>query len=178
MRQVINDDLINQEINRVREHHAKWMRVALAIAAFSKCPRAQYGVIVLDRDGRIVSSGYNGKPSGAMDDDVCYRENCEPNANKPNCCLHAEMNALVVGDWSRYEGGSLYITGLPCETCAGLIAQARIASLVCLEDDRDYPGLEVLKRHGFVFSTQDARQVMAARTMQVFILRKHEVYCP
>lgn len=124
------------------------MRVALSIAAQSKCHRARYGTLILDPGGRVVSTGYNGKPAGACNDEVCYREGLPPDANKPKCCLHSEQNALVFGNYAEYQGGTLYVSGMPCEDCALLIMQSGIETLVCMEDERGYDGLEALKRYG------------------------------
>ncbi len=131
-----------------REKHAGWMRVAQAIARQSKCVRAQYGTVILDPGGRVVSTGYNGKPAGARNDAVCYREGLPPDANKPKCCLHSEQNALVFGNYAEYQGGTIYVSGLPCEDCALLIMQSGIKTLVALEDQRGYDGLDVLERYG------------------------------
>ncbi len=164
-------------LNCQRRKHVIWMRVALAMKALSKCERAQYAAVILDADDRVVSAGYNGKPAGASNDHVCYRQGLPANAPKAKCCLHAEQNALIAGNRDQYVGGTMYLTGLPCEDCALLIAQAGLARLVCLEDPRNYPGLEVLKRYGFMFST-DAEWEPAKSQLSVLILTKAEVCEP
>ena len=136
-----------------REKHIGWMRVALAIAEQSKCVRAQYGTVILDSGGRVISTGYNGKPAGSCNDVVCYREGLPPDANKPKCCLHSEQNALVFGNYAEYQGGTLYVSGLPCEDCALLIMQSGVKTLVCLEDERGYDGVNVIQRYGVPLET-------------------------
>lgn len=156
-----------------RERHIKWMRVALAIAEHSRCHRTKYGTVVLDAQGRVVATGHNGKPADALNDHICYREDLPPDAPKAKCCLHSEQNALVFGNYHEYQGGTIYVTGMPCEDCALLIAQARITTLVCLEDPRGYPGLQVLADYGF--RLDQITIGTPKRPIQVIVLSRAEV---
>jgi deoxycytidylate deaminase len=135
---------------RRREHLVGWMRVALAVGSISNCPRAQYGTVVLDVAGRVVTTGRNGKPRGACNDATCYRENLPRGlgiAAHP-CCIHAEANALIFGNFSEYQGGTLIVSGQPCMACALLIMQSGVSTLVVLEDNRPKDGLKVLEEYG------------------------------
>jgi len=127
------------------------MRVARAVGEISNCPRARYGTVILDRAGRVVSTGRNGKPRGSTNDEVCYRKDLPRGlgmAAHP-CCLHSEQNALIFGDYSEYQGGTLIVSGQPCMACALLIMQSGVATLVVLEDgDRPKDGLAVLSEYG------------------------------
>lgn len=114
-----------------------FMRLALAVADASKCKRAQYGTVIVSKDGRIVSTGYNGKPRGSCNDDMCYREGLEPNAAKPNCCIHSEANALMFCSPEERRGGTLYVSGIPCTDCALLIMQSGIERVVFLDADNN-----------------------------------------
>ena len=125
-----------------------WLRVCLALAAQSKCVRAQYGSLILGPHGEPVAFGYNGKPRGSCNDSVCYREGLPPDAPKAKCCLHSEQNAVAFADYSKSRGGTFYVSGVPCEDCALLIMQSGVARLVCVEDERGYPGLETIQRYG------------------------------
>lgn len=110
-----------------------FMSFALAAAKASKCPKAQYGAVIVDRNGRIVATGYNGKPQGSLNDDECYRLNVIPNSEKSPCCIHAEANALMYCDRDKAEGGTMYVNGVPCQMCALAIMQSGIKRLVYLD---------------------------------------------
>ena len=114
--------------------HAYFIGIALAVAEKSKCLRAKYGTVIVSEDGRVISTGYNGKPRGSTNDDVCYREGVPNNAAKPNCCIHSEMNALLFSDTISRKGGTIYVTGRPCTDCALAIAQSGVARLVFLDE--------------------------------------------
>jgi len=111
-----------------------YMRLAIQVATGSKCKRAKYGTVIVAKDGRIISTGVNGKPRGSKNDDVCYRESLADNAARPNCCLHSEMNALLFSDPIAREGSTIYVSGIPCTDCALAIAQSGVARLVYLDD--------------------------------------------
>jgi dCMP deaminase len=44
--------------------------------------------------------------------------------------VHAEANALLYVDRSRSEGGTIYITSVPCTQCAKLISNSGIRRVV------------------------------------------------
>jgi dCMP deaminase len=109
--------------------------LAVNVSLASKCVRAKYGSVIVSKDGRIVSTGYNGKPRGSKNDDICYRLGLPDNAPKPNCCLHSEANALLFSDPLEREGGTIYVSGRPCTDCLLLIFQSGIKRLVYLDED-------------------------------------------
>ena len=107
-----------------------YMDLAFQVSKGSKCVRAQYGSVIVHRDGYIVATGYNGKPAGSCNDGVCYRVGLPPNAPKENCCLHSEVNAVTFAGRERCMGGTLYVCGIPCNDCALVVMQSGIARLV------------------------------------------------
>lgn len=50
--------------------------------------------------------------------------------DKPCPSLHAEANALSVCDRSQREGGTMYVTSMPCYDCAKLIANSGLKTVV------------------------------------------------
>lgn len=87
------------------------------------------------KDHRIVSTGYNGAPSGQPG---CLQGAC-PRATStaapgssydtgPTACIaiHAEANAIIYADYSRCQDATMYITDVPCDGCKKLIAGAGI----------------------------------------------------
>jgi dCMP deaminase len=117
------------------------MTIAIQVSRASKCKRARYGSVIVSADGRIVSTGYNGKPRGCINDDVCYREGLPDNApSKPNCCLHSEANAIIFSDPLARIGGTLYVSGVPCTDCLLLLSQSGLAELVYLDNSTGHRG--------------------------------------
>jgi dCMP deaminase len=98
---------------------------------------------VIVRKRRICSTGYNGPPSGHphCDEGACPRANSEtPSGWGYDSCIaiHAEANAILYSSPVEREGASIYITGVPCFTCAKLIANSGITEVV--SDGEPYEG--------------------------------------
>ena len=108
----------------------QYLKLVRLIGESSKCLRARYGALIV-KNGRIIATGYNGKPHGAINDHLCYREGLEDNAPKPNCCIHAEVNALLHSSPDERKGATMYVSGIPCTDCALLIMQSGITRLIC-----------------------------------------------
>ena len=87
----------------------------------SKCCRAKVGAILV-KDNRIISTGYNGKPS-SWDDSTCS-DGC----NGCRETIHAEINAIIFAakNGMSTKDCSLYVTYSPCERCCLAIIQAGI----------------------------------------------------
>lgn len=142
------------------------MQTAVLWGMQSTCSRADVGVVI-SRDGRILSSGYNGAPSG-MDhcDHSCTcpngfwttdrypgREMHVPNCESQQPCknvVHAEANAIAFA--AKYgvgiQGAELHTTRVPCLTCAGMIINAGITRVVWNEEHRDMEGFLRLGQAG------------------------------
>lgn len=142
------------------------MRMAEVAAQRSTCARAQVGAIIA-REGRVLSTGYNGAPAGLPHcDHTC---NCSPMAlmadDKPmrdiheSTCpanmaceisVHAESNSLAFA--ARFGVGvnraELFCTHLPCPRCASLIINAGIIRVVYGTDYRLNDGSDLLRSAG------------------------------
>jgi dCMP deaminase len=115
-----------------------YLAIAKAVSARGDCVRAQHGAIVV-KDHKIVSTGYNGTPSG--DDRSCGSTGQCPRALDPTAkhaegnydlcwATHAESNALLRASWNDLSGSTIYITGKPCPGCSKLINSAGIERIV------------------------------------------------
>src|SRR5690606_17467016 len=116
---------------------------------FSTCAKRQYFSIVLDKHGHVLGSGYNGVPPKAKHciDGGCPRlQNNTPNgANYDDCdSIHAEINCLLHSDCFQRQGGTLYVNGPPCFTCAKVIANSGVKRVVGILDPAyaDWPRIE------------------------------------
>lgn len=119
----------------------QYLQMSQASAAiFSTCSKAQFFSLVVDTDGNIVGTGYNGSPPGHIHcvDGGCPRaiEGSPSGGDYDNCvAAHAEANALV-RTGTKAKGSTIYVGALPCWGCAKLILTAGIARLVYTEGDR------------------------------------------
>lgn len=113
-----------------------FLLLADTVSLRADCQRARHGAVIVDHDRRVVSTGYNGSPPGGGSclAGECPRATSDVPRNHPdysNCiALHAEQNAIAFADRSRTAGGTIYITGHPCDMCAKLIAAAGIERTV------------------------------------------------
>mgnify|MGYP003182470265 CR=1 FL=1 len=94
-----------------------FMEIAEIVKTRSTCLRRQVGAVIV-KDNRIITTGYNGAPSGLR------HELCR--------ALHAEQNAIIqaakVG--VSTEGATIYITLQPCVICAKMLVNAGITRIV------------------------------------------------
>lgn len=123
------------------------MEVAHTIAKLGTCDRLQVGAVI-HRRGRIVSTGYNGVPSGLIH---CNHAAEEPVIGEERGCqlaVHAEANAIAFAARNGLEigGCDLTVTHMPCVDCAKLIINAGIISVVFEHPYRKTEGIELLTR--------------------------------
>jgi len=112
------------------------MNIARVIKTRGNCLRRQVAAVIV-KDRRIISTGYNGTPSGIRN---CYEGGCPRCASKvrsgrdlDQCiCAHAEENAIIQA--ANYgvalRGAVLYCTDSPCLLCAKMIISAGIKSVI------------------------------------------------
>jgi dCMP deaminase len=105
-----------------------FMKIAFAVSERSTCERAYVGCVLV-RDKRILTTGFNGSPTGQphcdevghlMVDGHCVRT------------IHAETNAIIQ---AALHGVSTrdsicYVTHFPCINCSKALVNAGITRLV------------------------------------------------
>ncbi len=119
-----------------------YMDLAKSIARRSTCNRLQVGCVITSRNNeRVLAIGYNGGPKGLHNECI---------SNEPGKCghLHAEINALIKLDSTNPTPKVLYVTDLPCYSCAVAIVNAGISKVVYDRDYRMKDGLELLRQAG------------------------------
>lgn len=113
-----------------------WMETAFVVGKRSACVRRQIGCVVVDTNNRILSTGYNGPPpafgSKSSCSSYCPRASEVTDLEGYTDCisLHAEANALSYTDPLRAIGGTAYVNGCPCYSCAKLLAGAQLSRVV------------------------------------------------
>ncbi len=85
------------------------------------------GAVLVANDGRVLSTGYNGPPKGAVDEKTPMVR-----PDKYFVMLHAEENALLsyFGSAQDLVGSTMYITGSPCSRCLRDMIQKGIKRIV------------------------------------------------
>lgn len=109
-----------------------FMSIAQQVATRSTCLRRQVGcIIVIEK--RIVSTGYNGAPSGLphCEEVGCIRDSRGvASGERHELCrgLHAEQNAIIQAAMhgTAVRDGSIFCTHKPCILCTKMLINAGI----------------------------------------------------
>ncbi len=128
-----------------------YLNLARTLAARSTCSRLNVGTVITSTDYRkVLAVGYNGNATGLPN--RCDRE--EPG----NCgCLHSEENAVINCDSPRQVEKIVFVTHLPCVTCAKrLINLGNVRHVYYGEDYRIRDSIELLESVGIAVKQLDA----------------------
>ncbi len=121
-----------------REGYISWdeyfMGVALLAAQRSKDPSTQVGACIVDKDKRILSTGYNGFPHGCSDDEFPWNRDEAKGETKYQFVVHAELNAILNASGKNLFGSTVYVALFPCNECAKAIIQSGIKEVIYLSD--------------------------------------------
>jgi dCMP deaminase len=113
-----------------------YLRIAEIVALASKSQKLQVGAVLV-KEGRIISTGYNGTCTGM--DNVC--EAGEELKTLPEV-VHAEANVICFA--AKYgvatDGCVMYTTTSPCFECCKLIIQSGIKKVYYRTPYRDFQG--------------------------------------
>jgi dCMP deaminase len=113
----------------------RFIDLAEYVGQWSKDRSTKVGAIIVDDDNRIVTTGYNGFPTGCNDD----VEERHERPLKYAWTEHGERNAIYSAARRILEGCTMYLKWFPCSDCARGIVQSGIKKLVCCEPDFDTP---------------------------------------
>ena len=116
------------------------MLTAMLWAGRSKDPSTQVGACFVNKNGRVISAGYNGTPRNWNDELFPWGSNPkdgEENIKYPYV-IHAEMNGVLNYDGPKtdFDGSTVFVTLFPCSNCAKLLIQLGVKKIVYLFDDR------------------------------------------
>jgi dCMP deaminase len=114
----------------------RFMELAEHVAQWSKDPSTKVGCVIVDKQNRVVSLGFNGFPRGVIDKNLRYMDK----ETKYLFVAHAERNALDNAPLS-VEGCTLYSPLLPCNECAKSIIQKGIKKVVSYKPTEERPNL-------------------------------------
>jgi len=127
--------------------------IAKAVSARATCLRRKYGAVIT-KDNIIVSTGYNGAPSGMKDClevGRCTRRELQiPHGERYELChsVHAEANAIIRASVDELRGATIYISGTDdkdkecgaelCMMCKRMILNARIGKVVFSDRNKGF----------------------------------------
>lgn len=113
-----------------------FLKMAFLVAERSTCLRHHVGAVIV-RDKRILTTGYNGAPSGCKDclELGCLREELKiPSGQRHELCraVHAEQNAILQAGVYGIDvsNSTIYCTHSPCLICAKMIVNSKIRRFV------------------------------------------------
>jgi len=133
-----------------------FMDIAALVAKRSTCLRRSVGAVII-KDKRILTTGYNGAPSGLQH---CLEIGClraEMNVasgERHELCrgIHAEQNAIIQAAFHgvSIRGATLFCTNLPCSICAKMIINAGIEKIYYRSGYADPMSNEMFNAAGIV----------------------------
>ncbi len=110
-----------------------FINIAHEIASASKCVSKQVGAVIV-KDGRILSTGYNGTPAGYTNCNQYWNNEYTKDHHEWSKTyeIHAEMNAII---WAARKGISIenaiiYVTLEPCSECSKNLIAAGIKKII------------------------------------------------
>lgn len=120
-----------------KQHY--FLLIALAVRTRADCLGRRVGAVIT-REGRVVSTGYNGTPFGVPNcsEGGCHRcsQRGSPTALRGGAydvciCVHAEQNAILTAARFGQQtlGGALTSTMQPCFGCLKEMLQAGITEV-------------------------------------------------
>ncbi|MBM3236823.1 dCMP deaminase family protein [Candidatus Poribacteria bacterium] len=116
--------------------HQYFMKIASLVSERSTCCRAKVGAVIV-KDKNILSTGYNGSPSGLphCTDVGClvYKSITPDGSVEENCfrTIHAEINAIAQAakHGSSINNADIYITHTPCIHCLKVLINTGIKNI-------------------------------------------------
>lgn len=153
-----------------------FMGLAWFIKEKSPDPDTKHGSVIVSYDKRIISTGYNGHPTGVDLESKYFQR-----PDKYKCMIHAEHNAIL-NMKNKDDVEAIYITGRPCLNCLINIVQVGCETIIQLnrrgtilessEDQELYKtiikqsglliktmSIDCLNRFNQVFSTEELRKI-------------------
>jgi len=136
-------DLEKDSLVKTLKFDKLYMDLAKRVSLMSHANRNKVGSI-LEKNGQIISMGWNGTPSGF--DNSCEDED---GVTKPDV-IHSEMNLIckLARSTESGEGSTMYVTLSPCVQCAKAIIQSGITKVKYGTPYRDLAGVELLEKAG------------------------------
>jgi dCMP deaminase len=132
-----------------------FMQITELVASRATCLRRKVGAVLV-RNKRILTTGYNGPPSGIEHCEKrggCMRDELNiPSGERMELsrAIHAEQNAIIQAAKMGIpiENSTLYVSTHPCFTCAKMLINAGVKKIIYKEGYPDSFAKEILKEAG------------------------------
>ncbi len=125
-----------------------FINIAAELSTASKCVSKQVGAVIV-KDGRILSTGYNGTPPGYINCCDYWDGNytSEHHEWSKTYEIHAEMNAIIwaAREGISIEGATIYVTLEPCSECSKNLIASGIKRIVYAKE-YEYTQSEIITR--------------------------------
>jgi dCMP deaminase len=138
-----------------------FLKIAMVIGERATCQRHHMGALAV-KDKHILSTGYNGAPSGLKD---CLKLGCLrnekgiPSGKNTEICraVHAEQNVIIQAALHgiSIKDSTIYCTHSPCVLCAKMLVNAQIKRFVSFGRYSDDEFLTLFKEAGIVFDLKE-----------------------
>lgn len=135
----------------------RFMEMAEVVATWTSCAREGRAIgAVIVKDKRILTTGYNGAPSGILscrDKGECMRDKLgvESGTRQELCyAVHAEQNAIAQAAklGVSVDGATIYVTHQPCTICTRIIINSGIKRIIYKHSYPDEFSVQLLKDAG------------------------------
>jgi len=127
-----------------------YLTLTYVIAQRSFDPSTKCGCIIVSKENKVLSTGYNGPIKGSIDSEI-------PLTRPEKYChmIHAEENALLAYNGSLQDiiGSTAYVTGRPCHRCLRDLIQKGITTIIygdnmaVMMDKAETDAEEIMLRH-------------------------------
>ena len=144
----------NLQLNKRPDWNSYFMEIATLVSRRSTCLRRQVGAVIV-KEKNILSSGYNGAPSGITHCETtgCLRKKMNvPSGERHELCrgLHAEQNAIIQAAYhgATIKDSTLYCTNLPCSICTKMIINSGTKKIIYKDGYLDLLASEMMEESG------------------------------
>ena len=131
-----------------------FLEIASVVAERATCRRHHVGAVAV-KNKHILTTGYNGAPSGLKDclELGCLRDEMGiPSGTRHEVCrgIHAEQNVIIQAGIHgvSLEGSTIYCTHTPCVLCAKMLVNAKIKRYVSFGKYNDDSFTELFRGAG------------------------------
>jgi dCMP deaminase len=147
-----------------------FMKITEDVATRSTCIRRSVGAVIV-MDKRILSTGYNGAPTGVAHctDETCLRTRYNvPSGERHELCrgLHAEQNAIIQAALHgvSIRGATIYVTHQPCSICTKMLINSGIKKIICRSAYNDPFAEDLIAESGISLIILDQKKNEMNRT--------------
>ena len=118
---------IKENLSARPEWDDYFLSMSFIAARRSFDPSSKCGCVIVSRDKRILSVGYNGPIKGSVDEEIPL---VRPDRYK--FMIHGEENALLSynGSYQDIQNSTAYVTGRPCFRCLRMMIQKGVKRIV------------------------------------------------